>query len=402
MAAKRSLARVAGLDVDVLSRLEGHNFRTAEDVLTRSSLDLVELLDVSLPTAERVVASVAKCVCPKPQTAMALLRQRGGGGGGGGTARSSSGARASASGDGGGGGGASWPAFLPTHLAALDLALKGGVPTGSISELVGPAGAGKTQFCLTLAVAAAAPKSVGGLDGGVVFIDTEQKFSGVRLAEIARAKFPSVYGDGDGDGAPSEADARASLTTLTSRVLVLTPSTLSEILQRLNGLEEALIDHGVRLLVVDSMAALARAEFGRGQLQQRQELLGQIASVLKQQAERLHLAVFVTNQVTTRIGAAAGHDTVRHWPTLSDTVRHCPGAGREEEDGGGIGGGGGGAERDAGSRDAGSGSGSGAFYTLVPIRPRWRGERRSLRTFAVVSPPTPRFQSPTATPLNAH
>ena len=137
------------------------------------------------------------------------------------------------------------------------------------------------------------------------------------------------------------------------------------------------------------MAALARAEFGRGQLQQRQELLGQIASVLKQQAERLHLAVFVTNQVTTRIGAAAGHDT-------------GPGAGREEGDGGGIGGGGGGAERDAGSRDAGSGSGSGAFYTLVPIRPRWRGERRSLRTFAVVSPPTPRFQSPTATPLNAH
>jgi len=28
---------------------------------------------------------------------------------------------------------------------------------------------------------------------------------------------------------------------------------------------------------------------------------------------------------------------------------------------------------------------AGAFYTLVPIRPRRRGERRSLRTFAVVS-----------------
>ena len=27
----------------------------------------------------------------------------------------------------------------------------------------------------------------------------------------------------------------------------------------------------------------------------------------------------------------------------------------------------------------------GAFYTLVPIRPRRRGERRSLRTFAVLS-----------------
>jgi RecA/RadA recombinase len=67
-------------------------------------------------------------------------------------------------------------------------------------------------------------------------------------------------------------------------------------------LEEALVDHAVRLLVVDSVAALARAEFGvgRGQIARRQELLGQIASVLKRQAERLHMAALVTNQVTTR------------------------------------------------------------------------------------------------------
>ena len=32
---------------------------------------------------------------------------------------------------------------------------------------------------------------------------------------------------------------------------------------------------------------------------------------------------------------------------------------------------------------------SGAFYTLVPIRPRWRGERRSLRTFPGASLRTP-------------
>jgi hypothetical protein len=47
---------------------------------------------------------------------------------------------------------------------------------------------------------------------------------------------------------------------------------------------------------------------------------------------------------------------------------------------------------------------SGAFYlTLVPIRPRRRGERRSLRTFLSrrISPPTPRFQSPTSAPFNS-
>ena len=299
MAAKRSLARVAGLDVDVLSRLEGHNFRTAEDVLTRSSLDLVEVLDISLPTAERVVASVARNVCPKPTTARALLASRASEPT---TADPSDVPRAAnqvgaASGAPSTSGG---PAFVRSHLPALDDALGGGVPSGSISELVGPAGAGKTQLCLTLAVATAAPPSAGGLGAGVVFVDTEQKFSAARLAEIARAKFPAVYGDRAGDQA-----AREALRRLTSRVLVLTPSTLSEILQRLNGLEEALIDHGVRLLVVDSMAALARAEFGHGQLTRRQELLGQIAAVLKRKAERLHMAAFVTNQVTTRLGRAA-------------------------------------------------------------------------------------------------
>ena len=298
MAAKRSLARVAGLDVDLLSRLESNNFRTCEDVLTRHPFDLVELLDVNLPVAEKIVTCVARACCPKPVTAKQLLDSRtddphgdddGSSGGGGGSSASST---------------RKTPAFVRAHLAPLDDALGGGVPTGSISELVGPAGAGKTQMCLTLACACAAPKRCGGLESGVVFIDTEQRFSSQRLAEIARAKFPETLSPAH---APDAASAERELESLTSRILVLTPSTLSEMLQRLNGLEEALIDRGVRLLIVDSVAALARAQFGRGQLTQRQELLGQIASALKQLAERLGMAAFVTNQVTTRVGARVRH-----------------------------------------------------------------------------------------------
>ena len=51
--------------------------------------------------------------------------------------------------------------------------------------------------------------------------------------------------------------------------------------------------------------------------------------------------------------------------------------------------------------------GLGALYTLVPIRPRWRGERRSLRTFAVISlrPGSPAFNPDTprrlSTPTDA-
>ena len=43
----------------------------------------------------------------------------------------------------------------------------------------------------------------------------------------------------------------------------------------------------------------------------------------------------------------------------------------------------------------------GAFYTLVPIRPRSRGERRFLKDFArLISPPTPRFQYPPSASFN--
>ena len=49
-----------------------------------------------------------------------------------------------------------------------------------------------------------------------------------------------------------------------------------------------------------------------------------------------------------------------------------------------------------------SGTKARSVTTLVPIRPRSRGERRSLRTLpARISPPTPRFQSPPSTPFNS-
>jgi RAD51-like protein 1 len=50
---------------------------------------------------------------------------------------------------------------------------------------------------------------------------------------------------------------------------------------RLQGLEEAIIEHRIKLLVIDSIAALVLSEYGRDRIIQRQEVLGQLASVLK-------------------------------------------------------------------------------------------------------------------------
>lgn len=64
----------------------------------------------------------------------------------------------------------------------------GGLSRGSLTEVVGPAGVGKSQLCLTMCACAGLPEALGGLGEGtgVLFLDTEQKFSPHRLQEIAK------------------------------------------------------------------------------------------------------------------------------------------------------------------------------------------------------------------------
>lgn len=67
-----------------------------------------------------------------------------------------------------------------TTLVGLDEALRGGLPVDSITEIVGPPGIGKTQFCHTMAVVALtllAPQPVMRPHGSVIYIDTETTFS---------------------------------------------------------------------------------------------------------------------------------------------------------------------------------------------------------------------------------
>jgi hypothetical protein len=85
--------------------------------------------------------------------------------------------------------------------------------------VVGPAGLGKTQLCLTMCV-------VGCMDcaaaaGRVLFLDTERKFSAERLAQIARARFPGEF------------STPAAVATLLDRVLVQEPASSADLLKLL-------------------------------------------------------------------------------------------------------------------------------------------------------------------------
>lgn len=254
----RKLSRIKELDEALVLRCAARSLNTVRELLDLTVLDLSELLDLSMKEAAQLVSTVAAAVCPAGQPVSALLARK----------------RTEAS-------------HLPFNLPALDLALRGGAPVGAVTELVGAAGAGKTQACLQLAAAATLPLSAGGLGGSAVYIDTESRFSGERLVEIARGRWPDSFRE------------PASVEALLKGVVVIAPGSGVELLQRLEGLEAVIIEHSVRLVLVDSIAFLVRS--GQGTLHERHELLGEQASRLKTLAEAFRIPVIVTNQVTTRV-----------------------------------------------------------------------------------------------------
>ncbi|KAK0603579.1 hypothetical protein LWI29_006455 [Acer saccharum] len=135
--------------------------RSAEDALSLTEFELMELLDVGLSDVKSALAHISEIVSPPYQTALLLMEQR---------------VRNEQLGG-----------HLPTRLKGLDAALCGGIPFSVLTEVVGPAGIGKTQFCLKLSLLASLPAHYGGLDGRVIYIDVESKFSSRRsLAEFSR------------------------------------------------------------------------------------------------------------------------------------------------------------------------------------------------------------------------
>ena len=115
-------------------------------------------------------------------------------------------------------------------------ALGGGVSRGRVTELVGRAGAGKTQGCLTLAAACASRGDA------MVYVDTEGSFRAQRC------------------GRSRKLEARPIREELLQRVHVLRPQNREELLAALETgvVEERARQARAALVVVDSVAAAAR------------------------------------------------------------------------------------------------------------------------------------------------
>lgn len=81
-----------------------------------------------------------------------------------------------------------------------------------------------------------------------------------------------------------------------------------ELMDVLQHLPAELSRRRVGLVIVDSIAMLARLEFSQDDIPRRQRVLAQQAALLKQSAERFNLTVVVTNQITGGQGSGASDD----------------------------------------------------------------------------------------------
>jgi DNA repair protein RadA len=173
--------------------------------------------------------------------------------------------------------------YITTGSSELNRIFGGGFSTGKLTEVFGPFKSGKTNLAHTLAVTVQLPKNKGGLGGATAYIDSENTFSQEKIKRIAKR-----FG----------LDPKKVLSQIFHARIYS-----SDHQEQMIGKAETLCKtRNVRLIIVDSLMALMRAEYiGIGMLARRQAVLNNMIHALSRVAETYNCAVLLTNQVATKM-----------------------------------------------------------------------------------------------------
>lgn len=173
--------------------------------------------------------------------------------------------------------------YITTGSNELNKILGGGIATGKLTEVFGPFKSGKTNLAQTIAVTIQLARKQGGLDAAVAYIDTENTFSREKIKRIS-----GRFG----------LDPQKVL----SQIFHARIYSSDHQAQMISKAESLCKTRNVRLIVVDSLMALMRAEYvGIGMLARRQSALNNMIHALSRVAETYNAAVLVTNQVATKM-----------------------------------------------------------------------------------------------------
>ncbi|CAA2991720.1 DNA repair XRCC3 homolog [Olea europaea subsp. europaea] len=200
---------------------------------------------------------------------------------------------------------------LTLNCPLLDGLLRGGIPCGSITEITAESGVGKTQFSIQLLLAAQLPATRGGLSASSLCLHSEFPFPFRRLQQL------SVFYQSHIPNNPLD------------RIFIQPVNSPDHLLDLLSRLESIVSRLNIRLIVIDSIAALFRSEFDNTplELKRRSSMFFKIASKLKSQAQKFGLAVVVTNQVVDVIESSGNLRIGNSGFLFSSGRRVCPALG---------------------------------------------------------------------------
>ncbi len=172
---------------------------------------------------------------------------------------------------------------LSTGVSKLDKHLWGGIELGSIVELFGKARAGKTQWCAMLAIMVQLPLKDGGLEGRVLWLDTERAFKPwiIRAMAYRRGLDPEV-----------------ALGNIGHATIIDS----SQIQERFENIPNLLARENYKLVIIDSFTGLFRSEYtGLDSLRIRQQKMNKLLSLMRRTAAATEAIFVYTNQVMSKI-----------------------------------------------------------------------------------------------------
>ncbi|XP_078090137.1 DNA repair protein XRCC3 isoform X3 [Mustelus asterias] len=182
---------------------------------------------------------------------------------------------------------------LSMGCPVLDLLLGGGIPLMGITEIVGESSAGKTQICMQLCLSVQFPSSYGGQEAGAVYICTEDTFPNKRLQQLIalqsmlRSDVPADIVNDIKFGNNIFIEHVADVESLNHCIGKRLPILLSR------GL--------IRLVVIDSVAALFRCEFGASDSIAKAKCLQKVGAMLHHLSHQFSSPIICVNQIADAI-----------------------------------------------------------------------------------------------------
>ncbi|MWV63586.1 DNA repair and recombination protein RadA [Halorubrum sp. JWXQ-INN 858] len=209
---------------------------------------------------------------------------------------------------------------LSWQIDEVDDLLGGGIETQSITEVYGEFGSGKSQVTHQMSVNVQLSKENGGLDGGCIFVDSEDTFRPERIDDMVRGLDDEILADEmerrEIEGTPASEEAMEELVAAFLDQIHVAKAfnsnhqiLLAEKAKELAGEQEE-GEWPIRIVCVDSLTAHFRAEYvGRGELADRQQKLNKHLHDLMRIGDLFNTAILVTNQVASNPDSYFGDPT---------------------------------------------------------------------------------------------